>query len=590
MTDSVYAASGLPQHDAGHAPPAVRVTVETMTIEGTAPPSGRTPTALDAVAEVWFDTQVALAPEWRVELGSEDDDGSYSDLSPDGHAALAAAAREALRRAEATDPLDAVDRVTQAELRRVLGLAVEQYEAGAWRHDLNVIASPVQGVRDVFDLLPTESDDDWHRIGQRLRHVPEALRGYRASLAAGIDAGTTPAIRQVREALTQIADLTGAGSFFTGLAARGPQAQRADLETGAAAAIEAYAELGRFLADDLAPHARETDAVGREAYALASRAFVGVEVDLDETYAWGIAELERTVAEQTAIARELAGPEAAVADAVAQLDADPARRLQGVDTLQAWMQDTSDAAVAALAGVQFDIPEPLRRLECMIAPTESGGIYYTPPSEDFRRAGRMWWSVPPGVTEFSTWRELTTVYHEGVPGHHLQIGAAMIERERLNRWRRHSWNSGHGEGWALYAERLMAELGFLDDPGDRLGMLDGQRQRAARVVVDIGVHLGLPHPDGTGPWRGDDVLTFMLRHMAMDEGFVRFEANRYLGWAGQAPSYAIGRRHWEDLRRDWTTANAGSAQGADLRRFHAEALALGSVGLGTLRHAMLSEI
>src|SRR3712207_1117346 len=128
------------------------------------------------------------------------------------------------------------------------------------------------------------------------------------------------------------------------------------------------------------------------------------------------------------------------------------------------------------------------RLECRIAPTQSGGIYYTAPSDDFSRPGRMWWSVPPAVTELNTWRAKTTVYHEGVPGHHLQIAQAVYSRVTLNRWRRPAWwVSGDGEGWALYAERLMAVLGFLDDPGDRLGMLDGQRMRAARVVVDIGV-------------------------------------------------------------------------------------------------------
>ena len=127
-------------------------------------------------------------------------------------------------------------------------------------------------------------------------------------------------------------------------------------------------------------------------------------------------------------------------------------------------------------------------------------MYYTGPSEDLvTRPGRMWWSVPEGDTEFGTWRELSTVYHEGVPGHHLQIAQTVYRKEILNRWMRvAAWVSGHGEGWALYAERLMADLGFLDDPADYLGMLDGQSLRAARVVLDIGIHCGLP---GTGRGR-----------------------------------------------------------------------------------------
>ena len=85
----------------------------------------------------------------------------------------------------------------------------------------------------------------------------------------------------------------------------------------------------------------------------------------------------------------------------------------------------------------------------------------------------MWWSVPKGETEFGTWSELSTVYHEGVPGHHLQVAQAVFQRKLLNKWRRMMcWTSGHGEGWALYAERLMDALGHLPDPADRLGMLD----------------------------------------------------------------------------------------------------------------------
>jgi uncharacterized protein (DUF885 family) len=201
----------------------------------------------------------------------------------------------------------------------------------------------------------------------------------------------------------------------------------------------------------------------------------------------------------------------------------------------------------------------------------------------------MWWSVPPGVTRFGTWREKTTVYHEGVPGHHLQHGFAAVARDSLNSWRRlFSWTSGHGEGWALYAERLMADLGYLADPGDRLGMLDAQRMRAARVVFDIGVHLALPAPEqwGGGHWDADKAWPFLRANVNMAEGFVRFEFNRYLGWPGQAPSYKVGQRLWEQAR-DADRAAAGAA-GRDwtLKDFHARALRLGSVGLDVLRSAL----
>ncbi len=275
-------------------------------------------------------------------------------------------------------------------------------------------------------------------------------------------------------------------------------------------------------------------------------------------------------------------------EAMQILDTDPANVLHGTDELQAWMQLRADEAVSELNETHFDIPEPLRTIECRIAPTTEGGIYYTAPSDDFARPGRMWWSVPPGVDSFTTWRELTTVYHEGVPGHHLQVAQTVYNRADLNRWRRlDCWVSGHGEGWALYAERLMADLGFLSDPGARMGMLDGQSLRAARVVIDIGVHCGLPAPAevGGGAWDYDKAWAFITANSAMADGFLRFELDRYLGWPGQAPSYKLGERLWLQLRDD---AKAAAGPDFDLKEFHRAALDVGSLPLEVLRSAVLA--
>ena len=544
----------------------------------------RTPTPIDSLAEEWLDTMLDLEPELHVHLGRPGRESDYADRSPDGAGNAAAAARAMLTRIRKAHPADATDTVTQLELIRTLELDVEQHAAGFWQRDLNVIASPGQDLRDIFDLMPNETEEDWSHIAKRLHNLPGAMNGYLESLRAGIAADNAPAIRQIHEVVIQAEKLVADSGFFFQLATRAggtvSDSLQSDLVSGALESSKAYADLIAFLTNDLAPHASEQDGVGREHYALASRGFVGAVIDFDETYEWGLEELARMVSEQEAIAREIK-PGATVAEAIEFLDGDPSRKLHGTDALQKWMQKTSDKAVADLGRTYFDIPEQMRRLECMIAPTQEGGIYYTPPSEDFSRAGRMWWSVPEGITEFDTWRELTTVYHEGVPGHHLQCGLAIHNSAELNSWRRMNWNSGHGEGWALYAERLMADLGYLDDPADRLGMLDGQRMRAARVVVDIGVHLGKPKPDGTGNWTGDDAFGFLAQHVNMNEPFIRFEANRYLGWPGQAPSYKVGQRIWEQIRDEFVAAN-----GPDLKEFHKKALSVGSVGLDTLRTEM----
>ncbi|MFD3486626.1 DUF885 domain-containing protein [Streptomyces sp. NPDC058665] len=540
-----------------------------------AEPAERVPTAIDALAEEWLGTLLRLEPELRVTLGRPDPDPGFNDRSPAGADETADAARSLLVRLRAAAPADAVDTVTRADLIDTLEVTAEQHEAGFWQRDLKVVASPVQRMRKVFDLMPTGTDEDWHRVARRLHRLPEAMAGYRRSLQAGIAARNTPALRQVRDVAAQTTQLGAAGGYFTRLTspARGsvPPALWSDLASGARSAAGAYADLAAFLVRDLAPHAPRHDGVGREHYKIAARGFFGAGTDLDDAYAWGCEELARTVAEQERTAREIK-PGASVEEVAALLDADPARRLIGTDALRAWMQEVSDRTVEELAGTHFDIPWPMRRLECRIAPTSGGGIYYTPPSLDFTRPGRMWWSVPEGDTVFFPWRELTTVHHEGVPGHHLQCAAAIHHRDRLKAWRRVSWNVGHGEGWALYAERLMAELGYLDDPADWLGMLDAQRLRAARVVIDLGVHLGKPKPDGTGTWTGADAFAFLAEHVTMSDAFVRLEATRYLGWPAQAASYKIGQRLWESLRDDYTAAGRG-----DPRTFHREALALGPV-------------
>ncbi|WP_454051311.1 DUF885 domain-containing protein [Cellulomonas sp. Marseille-Q8402] len=568
------------------------------TTDGGAPERPATP--IDAIADSYVTTLAALDPMEATALGIAGHDHEVTDLSPAGHEARTDAARATLLALDGHAPSDAVDEVTLAAMRERLGLQVELHEAGETLADLNVIASPVQGLRDVFDIQDSDGPDAWAAIAERLSGLPRSGAGYAESLRLAASRGRVPAVRQVREALAQAEELADpSSSFFTSfvdgpearaaIAAGGGDALRADLQRGAEAARQTYADLVTFLRDELAPQAPEADAAGRERYALWSRYFLGATVDLDETYQWGLEELARVVDEQERVAAEIAGPGATVEQAVAALDQDPGRRLEGTAALQEWMQSTSDAAVAALDGVHFSIPDAIRTLECRIAPTQNGGIYYTGPSDDFSRPGRMWWSVPPGVTTFNTWREKTTVYHEGVPGHHLQVGQAVYQRATLNSWRRLAcWVSGHGEGWALYAERLMADLGFLDDPGDRLGMLDGQRMRAARVVLDLGVHLGLPAPErwGGGTWDADKAWEFLRANVNMPEQFIRFELNRYLGWPGQAPSYKIGQRIWEQVRDDSAAAARGRGEAFDLREFHARALGMGALPLDVLKGAL----
>ena len=549
-------------------------------------------TSIDAVADAHTDTLVALNPSLATTLGIPGSETEFQDFSPAGIAGFAAAARDTLAALEDLEPVDDVDEVTLDAMRERLGLELEIHDSGWMEADLNNISSPAQDIRSIFDLMPTETEEHWQHIAGRAHNVPRAIDGYMASLRSAKEKGKVSAARQVSIVIEQAGKYAAEDAFFAKLAAGAktadgrplPAELQERLDDGAAAARRGYAALAAFLQEELLPVAPDKDAVGRERYALASRSFLGATVDLEETYSWGVAELERLINEQERVAGQIK-PGASIAEAKQILNNDPARQLKGTDALKAWMQELSDKAVAGLADVHFDIPEPMKSLECLIAPTDEGGIYYTGPSDDFSRPGRMWWSVPAGEDTFTTWAETTTVYHEGVPGHHLQIATAVYRRELLNSWRRNiCWTSGHGEGWALYAEKLMEELGYLQDPGDHMGMLDMQRMRAARVVFDIGVHLELEVPErwGSGTWTPEKGYAFLKENLAISEGQLNFEFVRYLGWPGQAPSYKVGQRLWEQIR-----AELESRPGFDLKAFHTKALNVGGVGLDTLKRSLL---
>jgi len=552
---------------------------------------------IDQIADQYVEDAIALSPMNATAMGVPGHDHELDDLSPAGMAEFADLERRTIAALEAAEPVDERERVAKEAILERLGLSLERHEAGDTYLGLNVLASAVHSVRQIFDLMPKDGKEAAENIAARLAAVTKAFEQYTETLRAEAAAGRVAAKRQVLEVATHCDNWNGAKGpgtdFWAGLASSvtidgepitaGPL--RIELGNGAAWARSATHNFARFLREELAPQAPEKDAVGRDRYSRASRYFIGAEIDLEETYAWGWQELARIEADMRATAERIK-PGASVDEVVEFLDQDADENFTDKNLFRDWMQDLADSTIADLADKHFDIPEQIRTIDCKIAPTEDGAIYYTGPSEDFSRPGAMWWSVPEGQQLFGKWREKSTVYHEGVPGHHLQVGQTMARVELLNRFQRQMmWCSGHGEGWALYSERLMDELGYYeDDPGGRLGMLDAQAFRAARVIVDIGLHceFAIPEDNPFGwrqgeEWDGAKMFEFMRAHTrTIEDDMLNFEVNRYLGWAGQAPSYKVGERLWMQAREDYK-----ARKGADfsLKQFHTDALNLGSMGL-----------
>ena len=548
-------------------------------------PDGKPSSEAFVLADEAVDAIAQLDPCDTAELGITSYKHLLTDYGLEGMQArrdLAASllARAATVRATAQDPQDlqALDVMVER-----LRLRVEGSDAGDDYRRMDVLTAPPFAFRMAFELMSPQRAN----IEARLAAVPDALASWRAGLLHGSALGHVAARRQVLAVARQTAAI-GAG-WYAGFV-REQAGGDALLEGLAAEADAAYQETARWLEQDFAPLGAEQDGVGAQAYGRSVRYWLGEEIDLHETSAWGWAELRRIHAEARAEAAALV-PGGTLLDAARFLDASPDHTVDGGEALLAYLQGVTQEGFDA-ADRWFDIAPAIRRCDVRLAgPGSAAAPYYTAPSEDLARPGTTWYPTM-GKDRFETWHLRSTWFHEAVPGHHLQLATVMVEREHLSRFQRVlGWTSGYGEGWALYAEHLMDELGGFPDPGDRLGYLSAQAMRAARVVIDIGLHCGLPVPADNGlglpagPWTPDLAERVLREFALLDEGFAASEVNRYLGLPGQAISYKVGERVWLDLRQE---AKDRLGPAFDLRDWHMAALRAGHMGLAPFRTLMAS--
>ncbi len=546
------------------------------------------------LADEFVTRYAALDPIAATGMGVPGHEDRLTDFSPEGIAERDGLYREISARLAPAPVTSERDRIARDAMQDVIDLRLARSAAGDPFRELSIIsrAGP-SGVRMVFDLMPRATEEDWQRIGARLAGAPFAVAQFQRTLDEGIRRGLTAARRQVVANIGMVETWSGAAggeSFFDRLVAgyTGNEALRADLQRAATAANASYAGYATYLKERYADVASEVDGVGRERYALSSRAFNGIDLDLEETYQWGWEELYRVEREMRETCARIL-PAASVPETIAHLEADPAKAIEGVEAFREWMQDLQDRTIAEMDGVHFDIPGPIKKIEAMIAPPGGAlAMYYTGPSEDFSRPGRTWYPTG-GKTRFPLWGEVSIAYHEGVPGHHFQVATTKYLAAQLSRFQRlMGGNSGYSEGWALYAEKLMGELGYLEIPDYYLGMLRAQAMRSVRVIVDIGMHLQLQlpvserfHPGET--WNAELGDAFARERACFPADFMASEVTRYLGTPGQAISYKVGERCWLEARE---ASKRRHGVTFDLKAWHKAALELGPMGLEQMQREM----
>ncbi|HUG32610.1 MAG TPA: DUF885 domain-containing protein [Acidimicrobiia bacterium] len=452
--------------------------------------------------------------------------------------------------------------------------------------DLRHMGSSFHKIRMTFDVMRHGTPEERDHISRRLDTLEKPLGDYRELLEAGISAGVVVAARQVRSVIEQARRISRQPSSIDDIVnkAQGADGPSAALTAAADRARSAYEEFADWLERRYLPVASGENGVAPETYARSADRLVGMPVDLDEAYRWGWHEFDRLRDELKRVA-ELIRPGEGVLATKDYLEIDPAETAAGPAELISFVERTLAGAVDDLAGTHFDVPAAIRPLTVQMAPAGGPlGVYYRRPSEDLSRPGGVWYSIGDQQV-FPLYQHVSTAYHEGFPGHHLQIATAMHRRDRISRFQRLlTWCPGYGEGWAMYAEVLMGELGYLEDPRYYFGMLAKQMYRAARVVVDIGLHLRMPIDRGSPlapgeSWSYETAVEFMRVYGFRTPDQARDEVLRYLGWPAQAITYKLGERKILRMRE---TARAHLGSQFDLRSFHSNILQNGTMRLDLL--------
>ena len=539
-------------------------------------------TPITTILDSFLEEGIKLSPIGATMLGVPGLDDQLDDLSMVGNEKRADLTRRTLTALKNETPVNEFDRIARDVAVERLTSELNLNDTFEARILFNLISSPVTSIRQVFEMMNKDQPETISHVIKRLDGIESAFDGWKSTLEFVAAQGKVNSRRQVLATAGQL-ETFSKGAFSAVAKKFNPAADNQDLMSAAQKAERACATLAVWMRDVYAPQCLAADGVGETRYKMWARHFTGADLDLRDTYEWGIKQLEM-INERMWIAAKKLYPEATTLREVAdRLDSDPRYTVEGEEELLKRLREFIAAAVELLDGEEFDIDPRIRNCEARLAPEGSASAaYYMGPSEDLTRPGTTWFPTM-GRKTFGWWHIVSTWYHEAVPGHHLQVATTKINTERLNRFQRNRvWVSGYGEGWALYAERLMDELGAFADPGYEMGYLSAQGLRAARIVVDIGMHCGYTDFNGE-VWNAESAFTLLHERALLDEISARSEVDRYLGWPGQAISYKVGERFWMEARED-----AKKRLGAkfELKKFHSFALNLGPMGLDPFKREM----
>jgi uncharacterized protein (DUF885 family) len=544
---------------------------------------------IDALAADYWDALMVAQPTWRHLLGDFSDVGSFEHASRESEDQQITGAREVLRRAEAMPTADMTDdqRVTRDVLIYEAGTRADLLEARLAEHAADPIFGPQEELALVAGMLGVPDAETAE--GMLAKGV--AIGRYFAELAErqreGVASGRVSPAFAVRETVRQIDNALAVSPDEDRLldAIKLPTGVDTDAWRERFAAVIAdeirpgMAAYRDVLRDEVGPVAKPDDEVGlshlpdgEDAYARTLRYFTTTDKSPREIHEIGLAQIAALADEY----REL-GPAVAGTDDLhgifEAMRTDPALHFETGEQLV----EQSKVAMARAWDAMPGWFETLPKAPCDVEGVMTGAkAFYFPPAADGSRGGTFFINVD-DPTAWGIFELESLAFHEGIPGHHLQLTIASELPDSVPAIRRFSENAAYAEGWGLYTERLADEMGLYSDDVQRLGMLSADSLRACRLVVDTGLHaLG---------WSRQQAVDYMVANSPMTEGICRPEVDRYIVSPGQACSYMIGRLEIQRMRRE-----AEQRPGFDIKKFHSAVLDGGALPLGVLDQVVRTRV
>ncbi|MGB6472712.1 MAG: DUF885 domain-containing protein [Candidatus Sulfotelmatobacter sp.] len=527
-------------------------------------------------------------PEWATMLGDTRYNDRLSDESAEFFQSELEQERKFLTRFEAIDPagFSRQDTLSRELMIRQLRQEIEGAQFKPWEMPVNQMNGMHLELPDMVALTPFNTVVDYDDYLARLSQIPHAFDQVTANMRQGLRDGLMPPrylLEKVSAEADDVASKTGENSPFAKpvkefptsvLAADQKRLRDAVLAAVADQIVPAYQRFAAFVRNDYAPHGRTEPGIwslpdGAARYRFAIRRITTTDKTPEEIHALGLKQIDEIEAEMLAVAHKLGYKDLASLNDHIKNE----RRFYATSG-----QQVLDLYTNYARGMEPELPKlfgHLPKSKLTVIPMEASRSKnavpadYTDGAADGSRPGHI------NVNEWDPEHRLVLnieaiAYHEGIPGHHLQLSLAQ-EMQNLPEFRRHAGYTAFVEGWALYAERLGKEVGHYQDPYSDYGRLENEMWRAIRLVIDTGVH--------EEHWSRDQMVAYFHRYTAMDEPNIQGEVDRYIAWPGQALAYKLGQLEILKLRED---ARKKLGDKFDIRAFHDEVLGNGALPLDVL--------